>query len=407
MSFFKLNIDREKERLPEWNVSVSDVELVAVFVLALSLIVIGWNPTVYTSQSRETRSIQSTPELVQLIALVDVSANFNEAYAKWKSSDRVLDDEIARRLEQVRRLSLTYGVSAGTLVTQLEQVHKLQQSLRTQWDELSSGAKATSKLLTFLPIATHVISYSIGIEATAWMFSNPFGFGLIALALILTLISQKIQKLNPFSAIKVTTLSSRTASTLTLIGVVIWQPSVQGLVLAVVLSLLVKDAWHRLVNESANNRLRSQKFKLTWELTVLATALQAGLSWNEALKLVVNEVDDDAKRELEEVLHRIEQGASAKEAFSRSVLWSDIATSLTYAQADGSKVVPVLNSLKETTIRMERNFQEIRLRKRAQLLTVAVTALQLPAFFAVGLVPIAAEPITELLSQFSSTVAIR
>ncbi|MEN9923495.1 MAG: hypothetical protein RIS09_1009, partial [Actinomycetota bacterium] len=28
-------------------------------------------------------------------------------------------------------------------------------------------------------------------------------------------------------------------------------------------------------------------------------------------------------------------------------------------------------------------------------------------FFAVGLVPIAAEPITELLSQFSSTVAIR
>jgi Flp pilus assembly protein TadB len=386
---------------------VSDVELVVVFVLALSLIVIGWNPTVYTSQSRETRSIQSTPELVQLIALVDVSANFNEAYAKWKSSDRVLDDEIARRLEQVRRLSLTYGVSAGTLVTQLEQVHKLQQSLRTQWDELSSGAKATSKLLTFLPIATHVISYSIGIEATAWMFSNPFGFGLIALALILTLISQKIQKLNPFSAIKVTTLSSRTASTLTLIGVVIWQPSVQGLVLAVVLSLLVKDAWHRLVNESANNRLRSQKFKLTWELTVLATALQAGLSWNEALKLVVNEVDDDAKRELEEVLHRIEQGASAKEAFSRSVLWSDIATSLTYAQADGSKVVPVLNSLKETTMRMERNFQEIRLRKRAQLLTVAVTALQLPAFFAVGLVPIAAEPITELLSQFSSTVAIR
>ncbi|MEN9923549.1 MAG: hypothetical protein RIS09_1063, partial [Actinomycetota bacterium] len=366
---------------------MSDVELVVVFVLALSLIVIGWNPTVYTSQSRETRSIQSTPELVQLIALVDVSANFNEAYAKWKSSDRVLDDEIARRLEQVRRLSLTYGVSAGTLVTQLEQVHKLQQSLRTQWDELSSGAKATSKLLTFLPIATHVISYSIGIEATAWMFSNPFGFGLIALALILTLISQKIQKLNPFSAIKVTTLSSRTASTLTLIGVVIWQPSVQGLVLAVVLSLLVKDAWHRLVNESANNRLRSQKFKLTWELTVLATALQAGLSWNEALKLVVNEVDDDAKRELEEVLHRIEQGASAKEAFSRSVLWSDIATSLTYAQADGSKVVPVLNSLKETTIRMERNFQEIRLRKRAQLLTVAVTALQLPAFFAVGLVP--------------------
>lgn len=386
---------------------MSDVELVVVFVLALSLIVIGWNPTVYTSQSRETRSIQSTPELIQLIALVEVSANFNEAYAKWKSSDQVLDPEIARQLEQIRRLSLTYGVSAGALVTQLEQVHKLQQSLRAQWDELSSGAKATSKLLTFLPIATHLISYSIGIEATAWMFSNPFGFGLIALALILTLISQKIQKLNPFTAIKVTTLSSRTASTLTLIGVVIWQPSVQGLVIAVILSLLMKDAWQRLVNESANNRLRSQKFKLTWELTVLATALQAGLSWNEALKLVVNEVDDDARAELEEVLHRIEQGASAKEAFSRSVLWSDIATSLSYAQADGSKVVPVLNSLKETTMSMERNFQEIRLRKRAQLLTVAVTGLQLPAFFVVGLVPIAAEPITELLSQFSSTVSIR
>ncbi len=386
---------------------MNEVELAAVFFATLLALLASWSPANYQTIDRDW-IVPTTPklQLAQLMTLLEVSTNFNHAYQKWNATGRPLGGKLEKRLQQISDLSHNYGLSATQMVRSEENRLSVQNALKDLWDELSTPAKSTSKLLILLPILTHLIALSIGIDATRWLFTNSFGIGLFVFATALTLLSLKYQRRNPLVASRLKTLSAHRASLFVFLSVCIWQPSIQGVVLASVGALLIGDSWSALLAQSNQESLRNRKFEHTWELTIVIAALQTGLGWNEVLQLVESHVSEEERQELIEIRFRIEQGALPAIAFSSSALWSDIGQSLTYAQNEGSKIVPVLNALRESTIREYKNFQEIRLRRQAQVLTVVVSALQLPAFLALGLVPIAAEPIFELVNQFSSTIAV-
>lgn len=381
-------------------------ELLIVFFGSFVMVLAGWNPArTPTFAKDKLESVTSEPNLAQLHALLEVSPNFQGAFQKWNSGMES-NGELDTRLQQVMRLSQNHGLSAAALVEYLEQRRALLTHLQRQWEEFSAPAKATSKLLIVLPILTHMIALSIGIQATTWIFTNTLGIVLLCSALLLISASVYIQRRNPFQEIRTSSWNAEQAAIASFLVICIWQPTVQGVVIAFVFSLIVLDAWSVVLNQSKAEQLREERFDHTWHLKIIIAALQTGMNWTTALELIEGELKDARQQEIQEIRLRIEQGATPEEAFSKSELWSDIATTLSYAQRDGARVVPVLSALLSSVLHEYRSMQEIRIRKRSQLLTVVVSAFQLPAFIAVGLVPIAAEPITTLLQQFSSTVSL-
>jgi hypothetical protein len=171
-------------------------------------------------------------------------------------------------------------------------------------------------------------------------------------------------------------------------------------------SLLVGEIWETFQKQSHKEKLRERKFQNTWGMGIVIAALDTGMSWNSVLELIELGLEELDRVEIQEIRRRIEQGVTPEEAFLKSELWSEIGTSLTFAQNEGARITPVLRALRDKVIDDYQSAREIRIRKQSQLLTVAVSALQLPAFIAVGLVPIVAEPIMAMISQFSSTVLI-
>lgn len=381
-------------------------ELFITFICSFVIILAGWNPAKTQRASIEKLDrVNHDSNLAQLHALLEVSPNFQVAFQKWISQSTI-DSDLDARLQQVLRLSQNHGLSAAALVKYLEQRKELQEHLYRQWDEFSSPAKATSKLLIALPIVTHVIALSLGIHATVWMFSNMIGLGLFLCAILLSYASIYIQRRNPFKEIRTSSWSAGQAAIAVFLVICIWQPVIQGIIVAAIISLIVLDAWSVLLNQSKEERLREERFDHTWQLNIVICALKTGMNWPAALELIEGELRDSRRQEIYEIRLRLEQGATPEEAFSKSELWSDIAKTLSYAQRDGARLVPVLNALASSIMNDYKSVQEIRIRKRSQMLTVVVSALQLPAFIAVGLVPIAAEPIAALLQQFSSTVPL-
>lgn len=386
---------------------VSDVERAVIFFCILILCIAIWNPVTYrknTSGRLDTHV--GKLNLVQLIALLEILPNFPLAYQKWNPNDTPLDPTLKERLGQVGYLSQNYGLSAAELVSNLQKVEALKYQIQSQWDEFSTPAKSTSKLLTVLPIITHLFALSIGIKATEWLITSSFGIALLVFASILTFASFRIQARDPFKTPRTIAITSNRAMGLVFVTTCIWQPSIPGVVFALLISLLVGEFWALFQQQSRKERLRERKFQNIWDLGIVIAALDTGMSWNSVLELLEIGLQGLEKVEIAEIRRRIEQGATPEEAFLKSELWSAIGMSLTFAQSEGARITPVLRALRDNAIHEYQSAREIRVRKQSQLLTVSVSALQLPAFIAVGLVPIVAEPLLGIIEQFSSTVLV-
>ena len=386
---------------------MSDIERTVIFFCMFTFSIAIWNPATYKKNSSGRRSTnQGKLNLAQLIALLEVLPNFPLAYQKWNPDDIQIDQTLKERLGQVGFLSQNYGLSAAELVRNIQKVELLKSKIESQWDEFSTPAKSTSKLLLVLPIITHLFALSIDIRATEWLVTTSFGIALVVLATILIIVSFRIQARDPFKTPRAIALSSRQAMGLVFITTCIWQPSIPGVVFAIFISLLVGEFWVSFQEQSQSERLRERKFHNTWEMGIVIAALDTGMSWNSVLELLEFGLEGSDKVEIQEIRRRIEQGTTPEEAFLKSDLWSAIGTSLTFAQSEGARITPVLRALRDNVINEYQSSREIRVRKQSQLLTVSVSALQLPAFIAVGLVPIVAEPLTGIIQQFSSTVLV-
>ena len=386
---------------------MSDVERTFIFICILVLSIAIWNPVTYRKNSSGRLSTnRGKLNLAQLIALLEVLPNFSLAYQKWNPDDAPLDQTLKVRLGQVGYLSQNYGLSAAELVINIQRVEALKSQIKSQWDEFSTPAKSTSKLLLVLPIFTHLFALGIGIKATEWLITTSFGITLLVLASILIIASLRIQARDPFKSPRTVALTSSQAMGLVFITTFIWQPSIPGAVFALFIALLVGEFWVSFQEQSQSERLRELKFQNTWEMGIVIAALDTGMSWNSVLELLEYGLEDLDKIEIQEIRRRIEQGATPEEAFLKSDLWSAIGTSLTFAQSEGARITPVIRALRDNVINEYQSAREIRVRKQSQLLTVSVSALQLPAFIAVGLVPIVAEPLMGIIEQFSSTVLV-
>jgi len=386
---------------------VNDFERAVIFFCILVICITIWNPATYkkNTSGRVSTNVGKL-NLVQLIALLEVLPNFPLAYQKWNPHDTPLEPTLNARLIEVGYLSQNYGLSAAELVRNLQRVEALKYQTQSQWDEFSTPAKSTSRLLTFLPVITHLFALSIGIKATDWLVTTSFGIALLGFASLLIFASFRIQARDPFKMPRDSAFTSRQAMGLVFITCCIWQPSIPGIVFALLVSLLVGEIWETFQKQSHKEKLRERKFQNTWGMGIVIAALDTGMSWNSVLELIELGLEELDRVEIQEIRRRIEQGVTPEEAFLKSELWSEIGTSLTFAQNEGARITPVLRALRDKVIDDYQSAREIRIRKQSQLLTVAVSALQLPAFIAVGLVPIVAEPIMAMISQFSSTVLI-
>jgi tight adherence protein B len=164
--------------------------------------------------------------------------------------------------------------------------------------------------------------------------------------------------------------------------------------------LAVSQVWSQLEWNAGRVPARD----LSWVSTALATSLDAGLDWFSAISVAAECADGDLKLRLVAIAQRLEWGIEPSAAFAGEDFGlAEISAAISQTHSSGAPISHALFRTASAVSAQSHAGSLKRVEKLASFAVVPVTALQLPAFIVLGLVPVVITQLQPLLTAFSSS----
>ncbi|MEN9711447.1 MAG: hypothetical protein RL441_1439 [Actinomycetota bacterium] len=344
--------------------------------------------------------------LTRLEAELMVASDFDSALESVQWRTYALRPDIQRGLEQAQAVVGEHGASGVPFVAALaRRVHE-QIDLRSRWETAAAAAHSASLMLLILPTALWALAEGLGVHAVSWLIGSTGGWMCIAVGLGLTGIARVVLRLlrrsalEPRSSSRVVPISSAAASVSAGIAVLSLRSDAVGIAFCVGVGLAVSHVWSRL----EWNAGRVQARDLSWVSIALATSLDAGLDWFSAINVAAECADGDLKLRLVAIAQRLEWGIEPSAAFAGEDFGlAEIGAAISQTHSSGAPISHALFRAAASASAKSHAQSLKRVEKLASFAVVPVTALQLPAFIVLGLVPVVITQLQPLLTAFSSS----
>lgn len=344
--------------------------------------------------------------LTRLEAELMVARDFDSALESVQWRAFALPSDIQRRLEQAQAVVGEHGASGLPFVAALSRRVQEQIELRSRWETAAAAAHSASLMLLILPTALWALAEGLGVHAVSWLIGSAGGWICIAVGLGLTVIARVVLRLlrrtalEPRASSRVVPISSAAASVSAGIAVLSLKSDAVGMALGVAVGLAVSHVWSRL----EWNAGRVPPRDLSWVSIALATSLDAGLDWFSAISVAAECVDGDLKSRLVAIAQRLEWGIEPAAAFAgEDVGLAEIGAAISQTHSSGAPISHALFRAASSVSAHSHAAAVKRVEKIASFAVVPVTALQLPAFILLGLLPVVITQLQPLLTAFSSS----
>lgn len=139
-------------------------------------------------------------------------------------------------------------------------------------------------------------------------------------------------------------------------------------------------------------------------LDMLALSLDAGISWDRALRLAASGASGDVRQELEIAGSRLALGATPKEVWRGGRSLHLIGAVVERSYRSGGAVSTLLAQQADSLRAAERMRRITAVRKLESTILLPLTAIGLPAFLIGGIVPAGASMLSDLLGPMFSTL---
>jgi Flp pilus assembly protein TadB len=385
-------------------------ELSLIAALLAGLLIMWWwpsSPPVVQKRSEWRDPWEAAEALLSaLTAELQVAVDLESALRRVGWDPATLPPDVSRRTDQACQLTAELGVSGDQLLAAISLEVRSRLELRARWETASAAATSTSVMLMLLPLAMWGLAEGLGIHATVWLTSSSIGWACVVVSLLLTALSRVIlsrlaqRALLPAKAPQLGIVTAATAGNVMVVAAVALKTDIVGLLLGIVIRLVVVTQWSRLKAASSHEAARD----VAWAHVCIASALTSGSDWMTAVKRAAECVDGALSDQLAAVAQRLEWGVEPQDAFRGDMPSLDgIARAIEQTHASGAPISDALiRSARSSTAQHHADALK-RVERFASFAVIPVTALQLPAFVLIGLVPVVVTQLQPLLSAFSST----
>ena len=364
--------------------------MLAASILAFCLILIWLFPNRTIARGIKTESELAT-ELSFLILLrsqiqIDLPEDSN-------NFDSIYKDKIARYLQ----INKEYGISLIPLIEHLISTEQDRQKIVRELDSRSSTASGASTTLIFMPILMWLISTSLEINVFEFIFT-PFGILIMAIGCLLTFVSRVTIDRTKKRALllpefkRQVEINPKFAAVITLVTIFLFSSNFAGFVIGVAAATLVNEFWIHIPKHQTLLIIKQLDEK-TELLRILALLIETGITWTVALRACDSP-------ELIKVSHRIEMGQSPAIAFENSEFWQEVGRLIANSVLRGTPVAQDLFRLSDEYRQQVLSYRIERVEQFAGRLIIPVNLLQIPAFILVGIVPMIAPMVIQILEGF-------
>lgn len=364
--------------------------MLTISVLVFAILLIAAFPFNFVEQARV--QIAKNQDELNLLVLLR-----SQVQMSLPSEDFYLKSIYREQIENYFKLNRDYGISIVPLVEHLVFVEQDNQKLLRELDNRSATATGASTTLLFMPVIMWIVGVAIGLDIFEFLVSVP-GLVVVMVGLLLTFSSRwlisisKRQSLKLPKPKKLFELNSTFAALIAFSAIWMFGSNFPGFVIAVLIALVVKDFWVRIPQNTAVVRVNSLNDKVE-QLKVLALLIDAGLTWQLALKT-------SSSSELQGIARRIEMGQPPFKAFESSQSWQDVGKLISSSIARGTSIAPDLFRLSDDYRAEVLSYRIQRLEQFSGRLIIPVNLLQIPAFILMGITPMVAPLILQTLEGF-------